>query len=444
MPKVAITSLGCPRNLVDSEVLVGIFKDHGYAVTEAEKGADILVINTCSFIQSAREESVEAILDAANLKKEGKARRVIVCGCLPQMYRSDTLKALPEVDAVFGAGDFAEIGKFLKRIERGEKASVISRRSTFLYDDHSPRVLLTPKHYAYVKVAEGCDNFCSYCVISHLRGRLRSRTIESVLKEVKNMSRSGNIKEICLAGQDTTVFGKDNYGKPKLAELLGRMAALDTGIQWIRVLYTHPAHYTDELIDAVAREAKICKYLDIPIQHISDKILKKMNRRTSKQDIIELIDRLRERIPGIVLRTSVIAGFPGETEADFKELLEFVKEGRFERLGAFTYSKEDGTPASKMPKQVPADVKVERVDRIMKAQQEISLAFNRTFIGRTLKVLIDEPVEGEDGEYIGRTEFDAPEIDGIVYVSGKGLKKGSFYDVKITDALEYDLVGEAK
>jgi ribosomal protein S12 methylthiotransferase len=443
MPKVAITSLGCPRNLVDSEVLLGTLKRHGYTVSGADKNPDLLVINTCSFIQSAREESVDAIMEAANLKREGKVGRIVVCGCLPQLYKGKLLDELPEVDAVFGTSDFAKLSSYLKKIERGARHEVVSKKVDYLYDDSSPRALLTPKHYAYIKVSEGCDNFCSYCIISRLRGRLRSRTVESVLKEIKNVSRSGSVKELEIVGQDTTLFGKDNYGRPMLAELLKRASCLKNSVEWIRVLYTHPAHYTDELIDTIAGEDKICKYLDIPIQHASDRMLKNMNRKTKKRDIMDLIEKLRARIPGIVLRTSVIVGFPGETDKDLKELLDLIKEVKFQRLGAFSYSKEDGTPASKMRPQVPEKVKLQRLDEVMRAQQKISEAYNASLAGKTLKVLIDEKVEGERGEFLGRTESDAPEIDGIVYVAGKGLKTGRFYDVKITDSLEYDLVGEA-
>lgn len=443
MPKVAITSLGCPRNLVDSEVILGLLKRHGYSVTDPEEGADLLIINTCSFIQSAREESVDAILEAAELKKKGKVKHIAVCGCLPQLYKGKLLDELPEVDAVFGTGDFAAITSYLKKIEKGIRAAKVSPRSTYLYNDISPRALLTPEHYAYIKVSEGCDNLCSYCIISRLRGRLRSRTVGSILKEIAKLSSGGRLKEIELVGQDTTLFGKDNYGRPMLADLLRRAACLKGAPEWIRVLYTHPAHYTDELIDVIKDERKVCRYLDIPIQHISDRILKKMNRKVTKSDIIKLISKLRARIPGMALRTSVITGFPGETDRDFRELLDFIRDTRFERLGAFTYSREDGTPAAGIRPQVPEKVKLARLEELMKVQQKISREFNASLAGRTMKVLIDEKVEGEEGEYLGRTELDAPEIDGVVYVSGKGLNAGSFYNVRITDYLEYDLVGEA-
>jgi ribosomal protein S12 methylthiotransferase len=301
--------------------------------------------------------------------------------------------------------------------------------------------MLTAAHYAYVKISEGCDNLCSYCIISKLRGRFRSRSLESVVKEAGNISASGRLKEIDLIGQDTTLFGKDLYGKSVFPELLRALAGIKDGAEWIRILYTHPAHYTGEFISVVRNEPKICKYLDIPIQHISDRILKAMNRHTTKKDIVSLIEKIRKNIPSVALRTSVIVGFPGETRKDFKELMDFLRETRFERLGAFIYSREEGTKAWSFKEHVGEKVKNERFDEVMKCQQEISANLNKSFLNREMKVLIDEKTE--DGKYFGRTEFDAPEVDGGVYVTGKSLKVGEFHKVKITDTLEYDLVGEA-
>lgn len=419
MAKVAITSLGCPRNLVDSEIILGSLKEKGFEISDIEEGADISIVNTCSFIESAREESIDTILEAARLKKEGRIKYLVVCGCLPQLYKDKLAKALPEIDLILGTTDFSKI------------------------KSHSPRFSLTPKHYAYVKVSEGCDNLCSYCIISHIRGRFRSRTIESIIEEIGVLSEGGALKELNLIGQDTTQFGIDRCGKIRFPELLKRISRLKNSIRWIRILYTHPAHYTDELISAVRDERKICKYLDLPIQHISDKILKKMNRHTTRSDIITLIEDLRKNIPGLVLRTSVIVGFPSETDKDFKELLGFLEETRFERLGAFLYSKEKDTKALRFKNQIPEKEKKARFDEVMKLQQKVSEDINKSWLGRTAEVLIDEHVEGEVDRFLGRTQADAPEVDGNVYVSGKGLKTGEFYSVKITDTLEYDLVGEA-
>jgi len=445
MIKIGIISLGCPRNLVDSEVMLGSLKKEGYAISdEVGDGVDIFIVNTCSFLKSAREESVETILQAAGLKKAGKIKYLVVAGCLSQAYGGKLLKDLPEVDALVGTGDFSKIGAIVKNKPVLEKFPIPAwtRSSpTFLYDDKSPRLCLTPPHYAYIKISEGCDNLCSYCIISRLRGRFRSRSINSVIKEVKNISRAGRLRELDLIGQDTTLFGKDLYGKSVFPELLKGLAGLETSVKWIRILYTHPAHYTDEFIAVMRGEPKLCKYLDLPIQHISDKILKKMNRHTTKKELIALIEKLRRNIPGVALRTSVIVGFPGETEDDFKELLGFLGRTRFERLGAFVYSREEGSKASKFKGQLSDSVKNARFDEVMKCQQRISADTNSSFLGRSLKVLVDEKLE--EGKYFGRTEFDSPEVDGGVYVTGKDLKVGEFYTVKITDTLEYDLVGKA-
>ena len=445
MVKIGIISLGCPRNLVDSEVMLGSLKEEGsFEISdEVGDGVDVFIVNTCSFVKSAREESIETILEAAQLKKEGKIKHLIVAGCLPQAYSGKLLKSLPEVDCLVGTSDFFKIRDIVKGLLKGSHRSVVSKGLDYLYDEESPRFLLTPKHYVYVKISEGCDNLCSYCIISRLRGKFRSRKINSVIKEIKNIGSADFLKEVNLIGQDTTLFGMDIYGKGSLPELLRKIAALKNGVRWIRVLYTHPAHYSDEFIDVVRDEIKICKYLDLPIQHISDSILKKMNRHTTKNDIIKLVEKIRSSIPKITLRTSVIVGFPGERDKDFKELLGFLRQARFERLGAFIYSKEEGSRASKFAGQLPEKVKSERFDEVMKLQQKISADINRSFMGKTVEVLIDEKIEGEKDKFTGRTESDAPEVDGCVYVSGKNIKVGEFCNVRITDTLEYDLVGQA-
>lgn len=440
MPTFRIIGLGCSRNLVDSEGIAGSLKKNGYRPTDKET-SDLCVINTCAFVQSAREESIEAILEAASLKKDGKIKTLAVCGCLPQLYKGKLASELPEVDIIIGTSDFPELPRLVARLTHGQKTAV-SEKLDYLYDERSPRMILTPAHYAYVKITEGCSNLCSYCIISRLRGNLRSRPIGSIVNEVRSLSSSGKLKELNLIGQDTTQYGLDLYGRRRLPELLGKLCALENSARWIRVLYTHPAHYTDEFISIVAREPKVCKYLDLPIQHISDRILKSMNRRTTRKMIIALIAKLRKRIPGLTLRTSIIVGFPGETDDDFKELIEFVRDTKFERLGAFLYSKEDQTPAAAMKPQVPRKIKSERLDELMKIQRTISLNNNRRLVGKKLEVLIDEKEKTGRGLFSGRTQGDAPEVDGNVCITGKKLKVGEFYKVKITGAGEYDLTGE--
>ncbi|MDD5495744.1 MAG: 30S ribosomal protein S12 methylthiotransferase RimO [Candidatus Omnitrophica bacterium] len=441
--RISMTSLGCPRNLVDSEVILGSLKKEGLKIVDIEDGADIAIINTCSFIQSAREESIDTILQASQLKKEGRIKYLVICGCLPQLYKKDILKEIPEADLVLGTSSFVRISEFIKDLRRGRRISRVSARVDYLYDEKSPRVSLTPAHYAYVKISEGCDNSCSYCIISRLRGHARSRSIESVLSEIKTLSSRGRLREINLIGQDTTYFGVDTRDKPQLPELLRKISRLKNSVRWVRLLYTHPAHYTDEIIKVVAEEDSICKYLDLPIQHINDRILKAMNRHTTKKKVMSLIEKLRKNISGLTLRSSVIVGFPGETEKEFKELLGFLRQVKFERLGAFVYSKEDGTAAARMPGQVPEKAKADRLDEVMKLQRGISSETNKKFLGKTLDVLIDERVEGEKGKFLGRTEGDAPEVDGLVYVTGDKVRIGRFSKVKITDTLEYDLIGEA-
>lgn len=444
MTKIGIVSLGCPRNLVDSEVILGSLKSEGYEIAdEIGDGVDLFIINTCSFVRSAREESVDTIIEAAELKREGKIGRLMICGCLPQLYNKKLLKSLPEVDSIVGTSDIPKIKSIVRGLlNKAAPVSSVSKELTYIYNENSPRFSLTPPHLAYLKISEGCDNLCSYCIIPKLRGRFRSRPIESVVEEAKNLSSSGKIREIDIIGQDTTLFGNDIYGRQRLPELLKRISSLRSSVKWIRLLYTHPAHYSGKLIGVLRDEEKICRYLDLPIQHINDSILKKMNRHTTKKDIIGLIEKLRDSIPGLTLRTSVIIGFPGETDKEFGELLAFLEDVRFEKLGAFIYSAEEGSKAYKLKGRVPDVIKNQRFDEVMKLQQRISSDINKSYMGKTVKVLIDEPLEGEDNKFLGRTEFDAPEVDGCVYVSGRDIKVGEFYKVRITDTLEYDLVGE--
>ncbi|MDP3804402.1 MAG: 30S ribosomal protein S12 methylthiotransferase RimO [Candidatus Omnitrophota bacterium] len=443
MVKVSIISLGCPRNLLDSEIIAGSLKKSGFKICEVEDGVDACVINTCAFIESARAESVDKILEAGRLKKEGRIKYLIVCGCLPQLYKEKLAKVLKDADLLLGTSDFPRLPELLKNMKtKGDGRSFISRSLDHLYDERDPRLILTPRHYAYVKISEGCSNFCSYCIISRLRGRFRSRPIPSVIQEVENISKSGELKEINIIGQDTTLFGIDRYGKIKFAELLGKLCRIKNNVRWLRILYTHPKHYTKVLVETIRQEDKICKYLDLPIQHISDSVLKRMNRPTTRVEIEKLLGDLREEISGLVIRTSLIVGFPGETDRDFKELLDFVRNARFERLGAFIYSKEEGTKAARFAGQVPQKIKEERLDELMRLQQSISFGINRSLIGKTLEILIDEKVDNELMKFIGRTQGDAPEIDGTVYVTGKDIKVGGFYRARITDSAEYDLIGE--
>ncbi len=439
--KIGLVSLGCPRNLVDSEIIVGSLKSRGHRIVDIEK-ADAAIVNTCSFIESARAESVDVILQAERLKAEGKVKFLIVAGCLAQRHYRDMTGELKSVDAFVGTSDFHRMPEIIESLSRrGRTFSTVSKKLEYLADEKSPRSLLTPRHYAYLKISEGCDNRCSYCVISSLRGPFRSRHIESIVKEARSLQRLG-AKELNIIGQDTTMYGVDIYGRPRLAELLRKLSSLKSGRRWTRLLYTHPAHYQNALIDIIAEGGSICKYLDLPIQHASDRMLKAMNRGVTRSDITKLIDRLRTRIKDIAIRTSIIVGFPGETDRDFEELLKFLRDVKFERLGAFMYSREEGTKAYGLGNQIEEKLKKERLDEVMKLQQAISEETNKRFLGRELEVLIDEPSEEEAGVFLGRTQYDAPEVDGIVYVKGKGLKPGDFKQVRIVDTLEYDFVGE--
>jgi len=443
MLKAGIISLGCPRNLIDSELIAGSLKKSGMKIVDPDKGADICIVNTCAFTGPARQESIDRILEVVQAKKEGRIKYLVVSGCLPQLYKAKLSKELREADLLIGTNDFLKLPALVKKLKvRGAPRTFVSSSLNYIYDEKDPRITLTPAHYAYIKISEGCSNLCSYCIIPRLRGKFRSRPIESIEAEFEKLSRSGALKEVNLIGQDTTFYGSDIYGKIRFSELLRRLCRIKNSVRWIRVLYTHPAHYSDELIDTVRDEDRICKYLDIPIQHISDKMLYGMNRRIGKEDIKRLVDKLRKRVPGLALRTSVIVGFPGEGERDFRQLMDFIKETRFERLGAFIYSREEGTKAARIKGQVPENIKEARFDAVMKLQQSISSEINRGWVGKTMDVLIDDKIIGEKNGYEARSEKDAPEIDGTVYVSGTSLKPGAFCRVKITGSMEYDLMGK--
>lgn len=438
---IYLISLGCPRNLVDSEILKGALVERGFRVIDEFRPDCIALVNTCGFIEDSKKEAVEILLQLAEYKKQNKISRIIVAGCLSQRYPGDIIKEIPEIDAVFGAGNFIEIPAYIDKIIKGESCLRVKKQPRFLYDHSMPRSIMTPPHSIYVKIQEGCMNYCSYCVIPKLRGPFRSRKIASVLDEIRIFYDKG-AREINLVGQDTTLFGVDRYKEQKLAELLKKASGIIKN-GWIRLLYTHPAHYTDDLLKAIKDAPSICKYLDLPIQHINDKILKKMNRGVAGKDIIKLIRKIRRRIPEVAIRTTVMVGFPGETESDFDELENFVRDTRFERLGVFPYSREEGTKAYNMPGQVTEREKKDRLKRIMELQKEISEEYNKNSLNKTLQVIVDEPDTDEKGLYLGRTQYDAPEVDGTVYIRSKRyLKKGDFINVKIDGVLEYDLLGE--
>ena len=457
MKNVLFVSLGCDKNLVDSEKMLGLLNEAGYRVAQEESEADAIVVNTCCFIHDAKEESIETILEMAEWKKKGDLRALIVTGCMAQRYQDEIQQEIPEVDAVIGTTGYTEIVSILDEIlDRTESLQEVSPEETVTQEksfinccpsiDLLPdsladkRVVTTGGYTAYLKIAEGCNKRCTYCIIPYIRGQYRSFPMEDLLQEAKNLASSG-VKELILIAQETTVYGMDCYGRKALPELLTKLCEIE-GIEWIRILYCYPEEIYDELIQVMKEEKKICHYLDLPIQHASDRILKRMGRRTSKAQLVGIITKLRREIPDIVLRTSLITGFPGETEEDHQELMEFVDEMEFDRLGVFTYSPEEGTPAETMEGQVPEELKEERRDEIMELQQEISLEKGNDRIGQELLVMIEGKVSGESA-YIGRTYGDAPKVDGYMFVqTGELLVTGDFAKVKVTGAMEYDLIGE--
>jgi len=431
--KIGMVSLGCPKNQVDAEQMLGVLAGAGFEITSEQAEADVIVVNTCGFIESAKEESIEAILDAARMKTQGKCVKVIIAGCLAQRYREDLLKELPEADAVIGTAEISRISEICKQALSGKKRVSEIASPAMAYG--LPRVSTTPLHFRYLKIAEGCSNRCSYCAIPLIRGNFTSRPYQSILDEAARLADEG-AKELVLLAQDSTAYRDGEADLPMLLKALTRVR----GVEWVRLMYAYPGRISARLMSVMAAEEKICKYLDIPIQHFDDKVLAAMNRRGTSQDIRTTIEQLRTQVPGIALRTSIIAGFPGETEAAFKRLLAFVKEAEFEHLGVFTYSQEEGTAAVDLKAQVPADVAADRLDRIMKAQAKISLKKNKALIGTRQRVLIDGM---EDLALIGRLQTQAPEIDGVVYLSETEAVPGEFVDVTINDASEYDLMGKA-
>lgn len=436
--KILFISLGCDKNLADSEEMLGLLTAGGHEITDDETQADAIVINTCCFIKDAKEESVETILEMAEYKKTGSCHALIVTGCMAQRYQKEIIEEVPEVDAVLGTTSYGDIVKALEEAVAGNHFEEF-RDIDYLPDTGSKRVLTTGGHFGYLKIAEGCDKHCTYCIIPKLRGKFRSVPMERLIAQAEDMAEQG-VKELILVAQETTVYGKDLYGKKSLHILLKKLCEI-RGIRWIRILYCYPEEIYDELIETIRDEKKICHYLDIPIQHASDRILKRMGRRTSKQELIDIVGKLRKEIPDIVLRTTLITGFPGETEEDNEELKEFVDEMEFDRLGVFTYSPEENTPAAEMADQVPEEVKEERRDELMELQQEISYDRGQDRIGQELLVMIEGKVADESA-YIGRTYGDAPKVDGYIFVqTGELLMTGDFAKVRVTGALEYDLIG---
>lgn len=437
--KILFVSLGCDKNLVDTEMMLGMLTDKGYFITNDENEADVVVINTCCFINDAKEESINTILEMAELKKNGKMKALLVAGCLAQRYKEEIQEEIPEVDAIIGTTAIDSIVEALEEIFTGKKQNHIediNRKP--VYD--KKRMVTTGGHFAYLKIAEGCDKHCSYCIIPKVRGNYRSIPMESLIKEAKQLVEFG-AKELILVAQETTLYGKDLYGKKSLPELLHKLCEIE-GLYWIRILYCYPEEITDELIETIRTEEKICNYLDIPIQHASDRILKRMGRRTNQQELRDMVAKLREAIPDICLRTTLITGFPGETQEDHEELLAFVDEMEFDRLGVFTYSSEEDTPAATFSEQVEDEIKTDRQADIMELQQEIAFEKAEDMIGRTVLAMIEGKVPDEHA-YVARTYKDAPNVDGFVFIqTSEELMTGDFVRVKITGSFEYDLIGE--
>lgn len=436
---ILFISLGCDKNLADSETMLGLLASRGYQIVDEEEKADVIVVNTCCFIHDAMEESIETILQMAEYKKSGSLKALIVTGCMAERYREEVTKEIPEVDAVLGTASYGHILDAVDEALKGNSYIMMESLDTLpLIETH--RMVTTGGHYAYLKIAEGCDKHCTYCIIPKLRGNFRSVPMEHLIKEAEQLARDG-VKELILVAQETTLYGKDLYGEKKLPELLKRLCEIE-GIRWIRVLYCYPEEITDELIQTIKEEPKICHYLDLPIQHASDTILKRMGRRTSKEELVEIITKLREEIPDITIRTTLITGFPGETKEQHEELMDFVDEMEFDRLGVFTYSPEEGTPAASMPEQLEESVKEERQAELMELQQEIAFEQAEDMIGREVLVMIEGKVADENA-YVGRTYKDAPNVDGLIFVNTDvELMSGDFAKVKVTGACEYDLIGE--
>lgn len=444
--KIGVVSLGCPKNLVDSETMLGLIHEENYEITNDPSEAEIIIVNTCGFIESAKEESINTILQMAEYKKSGSCKYIIVTGCLSQRYAEELFNELPEADAIAGVEVYDEIGSIIKRIMNGERFIMLERskpdviytsKETFL-----PRILTTPSYTAYLKIAEGCDNCCSYCAIPKIRGPYRSKPMEQVLKEAKALAANG-VKELIVVAQDTTRYGEDLPGsKLLLADLLKELNKIES-LKWIRVMYCYPNNFTDELIETFASLDKVCKYVDLPLQHASNRLLASMNRYDTREEVETLLAKLRKRIPGIVIRTTFIVGFPGETDADFEELKEFVEQQRFENAGVFAYSQEEGTVAGAMPNQIPDEIKQERYHELMALQAQISEEIHKDTEGQTLEVLVEGIEEDGSGLHYGRSYREAPDIDGMVFIENPGdIKPGCFVKVNILQGFTYESVGE--
>lgn len=444
--KIGVVSLGCPKNLVDSETMLGLIHEENYEITNDPSEAEIIIVNTCGFIESAKEESINTILQMAEYKKSGSCKYIIVTGCLSQRYAEELFNELPEADAIAGVEVYDEIGSIIKRVMNGERFIMLERskpdviytsKETFL-----PRILTTPSYTAYLKIAEGCDNCCSYCAIPKIRGPYRSKPMEQVLKEAKALADNG-VKELIVVAQDTTSYGEDlPGGKLLLADLLKELNKIES-LKWIRVMYCYPNNFTDELIETFASLDKVCKYVDLPLQHASNRLLASMNRYDTREEVETLLAKLRKRIPGIVIRTTFIVGFPGETDADFEELKEFVEQQRFENAGVFAYSQEEGTVAGAMPNQIPDEIKQERYHELMALQAQISEEIHKDTEGQTLEVLVEGIEEDGSGLHYGRSYREAPDIDGLVFIENPGdIKPGCFVKVNILQGFTYESVGE--
>ena len=440
--KAGFVSLGCAKNLIDTEVMLGILKESGIELTHEPSDADILIVNTCAFIESAKEESITTVLNMAEYKKpeNGKCRSLVITGCLGQRYGQELLDEMPEADAILGTGTFPRIMEAVRESLAGNRVVLVGEDTT-IYDAKMPRILTTPSYTAYVKIAEGCDNACAFCAIPLIRGKYRSRKIEDITTEVKRLVKNG-AKEIILIAQDTASYGRDVYGKPSLARLLRRLVKIG-GLRLIRILYSYPTFFTDELIDTIANEPKIAKYVDLPMQHAHDGVLKKMHRADTRASMEALIKKLRERIPGITIRSTFIVGFPGETDSQYQTLRNFVEEQRFAKVGIFTYSEEEGTAAAKMGGKIPDDIKEERYHDLMSVQAKISEEINKSIEGQELAVLVEGRDEQQENIAYGRSYREAPDVDGQVYIEGDtDSRPGDIVKVRITQGFAYDVVGE--
>ena len=442
---ILFVSLGCDKNLVDTEVMLGLLAKKGHQMIDDETQADIVIVNTCCFIHDAKEESIQTILEMAQLKETAVLKKLIVTGCLAQRYKEEILEEIPEVDAVLGTTSYDEIAEVIDGLfsdspmERAD-ARMIMKDVDYLPETQKGRLVTTGGHFAYLKIAEGCDKHCTYCIIPKIRGNFRSVPMEELIDEAKELADQG-AKELILVAQETTLYGKDIYGEKSLPRLLKALCKIQ-GLRWIRILYCYPEEITDELIQVIKEEPKICHYLDLPIQHASDVILKRMGRKTSKEQLISIIGKLREEIPDITLRTTLITGFPGETDEQHEELMDFVDQMEFERLGVFTYSPEEDTPAAEMPDQISEEIKQDRQAELMELQQDIVFDRNEDLIGEEMLVMIEGKVADENA-YVGRTYRDAPNVDGLIFVNtDEELVSGDFAKVKVTGAMDYDLIGE--